>query len=203
MSLIGSLTSAAIGAIASGYLASRSSRTALILNSGSGFRRLRTTSSNEICWADTAGGNTASRAGNTRHRNLGLFMGTLAGGTNSVAETEALTLGKTEKIESTPNSTTPNSQPTPNAHFQPPSWRYWELGLGDWEYVWELGVAELGVSFCSFRKRSRGPRRGRPGDTGRCVRLRPVPPAPACRGRSDVRPLHRPRVRGRRSSPPS
>ena len=42
----------------------------------------------------------------------------------------------------TPNSATPER--TPNSQL-PTRDLVWELGLGKWEYVWELGIAELGV----------------------------------------------------------
>src|SRR5688572_22512093 len=45
---------------------------------------------------------------------------------------------------------TPNSQkilPSPN--FQFPSW---ELEIGSWRYVWELGIVELGVDYLKYQR---------------------------------------------------
>src|SRR5687768_11163829 len=58
----GSLTSAASGSTASGYFASRSSRTAFSRARASGFRRFRTTSSNLAGWAASAADRPAASA---------------------------------------------------------------------------------------------------------------------------------------------
>jgi hypothetical protein len=67
-------------------------------------------------------------------------------------------------MTSTPNAATPNPQETPNAQFSKPKIRkrtclssfapsfltgeFWELGVGSWEFLEELGVAALGVDRC-------------------------------------------------------